>query len=181
MSKQTTNSSSTKDKKNQGVTHQEHPIDPVFDENSTILILGSFPSVLSRKNAFFYGHPSNRFWKVLSTLFCEELPLTMEEKKNFLKKHHIAVWDVIQSCDIKGSDDGSIQHVVPNDLSRILQHAQIQAIYTNGKAAHTLYYQYLYETIKMDATLLPSTSPRNASYHFERLIVEWAKIKEQCI
>lgn len=163
------------------LTHQEHTIDPVFDENSNILILGSFPSVLSRKNAFFYGHPNNRFWVILSTLFCEELPITIDEKKALLKKHHIALWDVIASCDIKGSDDSSIKNVIPNDLTIILNKAKINKIYVNGATAYKLYYKYLYKELNIEVELLPSTSPRNAAFNLDKLITVWTKIKDECI
>ena len=114
----------------------EHTINPVYDENSRILILGSFPSVKSREQKFFYGHKQNRFWKVVSGILGCEVPQTIEEKKEMLLKHHIAVWDVIQSCEIEGSSDASIRDVIPNDLSEILRTADIQAIYTNGGKAY---------------------------------------------
>ena len=111
----------------------QHPIEPVYDKNSRILILGSFPSVKSREAGFFYGHPQNRFWKVLSSIYGCEVPVTIEEKKTFLHENHIAVWDVIRSCDIEGSSDSSIKNVVVNDLGRILNCADIRQIYVNGK------------------------------------------------
>lgn len=153
-----------------------HPIAPIFDENSKILILGSFPSVRSREQNFFYGHPQNRFWKVMSTLFDCPLPKTVEEKKSFLQKKGIALWDVIASCKIKGSSDSSIKDVVPNDLSRILATADIRAIYTNGKTAQKYYDIYLKKELGTDALCLPSTSPANAAYSFERLCEEWNTI-----
>ncbi len=158
--------------------HQEHNISPVFNEKSTILILGSFPSVLSRESAFFYGHPKNRFWQVLATLFHVTLPMTIDEKKNLLFQHHIALWDVIASCEIKGSADSTIQNIVPNDLNVILNFAKINTIYVNGKTAYMLYYKYIYPTIQKEAILLPSTSPANARYRLEQLCEEWKKIKE---
>ena len=146
-----------------------HNIPPVFDENSKILILGSFPSVKSRETEFFYGHPQNRFWKVLSAITNENVPQTIEEKRNFLLRNNIAVWDVIQSCDIHGSSDSSIKNVIPNDISKITSTADIKQIYTNGTTAHKLYLKY----IGKDAIKLPSTSPANAAYSLERLIKEW--------
>lgn len=116
----------------------QHPIEPIYDKASKILILGSFPSVKSREEGFFYGHPQNRFWKVLSKVFETEIPLTIQEKKAFLHNNHIAVWDVIQSCDIKGSSDSSIKNVIPNDLSQILDYANIKQIFVNGKKAEQL-------------------------------------------
>ena len=112
-----------------------HPIPPVFDAHSEVLILGSFPSVKSRESGFFYGHPQNRFWKVTAAVFSEETPVTVEEKKAFLLRNHIAVWDVIGSCEIEGSSDATIRDVTVNDLDIILKKADIKAIYVNGKKA----------------------------------------------
>lgn len=153
----------------------QHPIEPVYDENSKILILGSFPSVKSREEGFFYGHPQNRFWKVLAAVYEGEVPETIAEKKAFLHKNHIAVWDVICSCDIVGSSDSSIRNVVPNDLSRILNHANIKQIFVNGKKAEQLYKKYIFPSVKREAVCLPSTSPANAAWNLERLIREWEK------
>ena len=156
-----------------------HTIDPVFDEDSKILILGSFPSVKSRETSFFYGHPQNRFWKVTAAVFEEEIPETIQEKKDFLLKNHIAVWDVIHSCEIKGSSDASIENVAVNDLSIILDHSDIRQIYVNGKTAEKLYRKYMKETYKRDCISLPSTSPANAAWSLEKLIEEWKKIRER--
>ncbi len=155
-----------------------HPIDPVWDENSKILVLGSFPSVKSRETSFFYGHPQNRFWRVTSAVAGSPLPVTVEEKKEFLLSHGIAVWDVIASCDIVGSSDASITNVTPNDLSPILTAANIKAIFTNGKTAHNLYQKYIKEKTGRDDVCLPSTSPANAAWTLERLISAWSEIKE---
>ncbi len=149
-----------------------HNIPPIFDENSEILILGSFPSVKSRETGFFYGHPQNRFWRVLAALENEETPQSIEEKKTFLLRNRIAVWDVIKSCDITGSSDSSIRNVVPNDILSILSASKIERIFTNGGTAHRLYRKY----IGNDAALLPSTSPANAAYSLDRLINEWSVI-----
>lgn len=111
----------------------QHEIPPVFDENSRVLVLGSFPSVQSRKAAFFYGHPQNRFWRVLSAVFGEPVPGDIPEKKALLLKHKVALWDVIASCDVTGSADASIKNVVPNDLSVLLSTANITHVYTNGQ------------------------------------------------
>ena len=154
----------------------EHPIMPVYDENSRILILGSFPSVKSREANFFYGHPQNRFWKVTSKVFGVPEPKTIEEKKAFLLSHGIAVWDVIASCDITGSSDSSIKHVVPNDLSLLLEHANIRTIFVNGKTAEKYYNKYIKDTIHRDAVCLPSTSPANAAWSLERLVDAWTQI-----
>lgn len=155
-----------------------HPIPPVYDENSKVLILGSFPSVKSREAQFFYGHPQNRFWKVVASVFEDELPETIQEKREFLISHNIAVWDVIHSCDITGSSDASIKNVVPNDLSIILNNANIRNIYVNGKTAYKYYEKYTKELIKREAICLPSTSPANAAWNMDRLISEWKVIKE---
>lgn len=155
-----------------------HPIAPVFDKDSKVLILGSFPSVRSREEGFFYGHPQNRFWKVTSQIFGEELPVTIDEKKAFLIRNHIALWDVIGSCEIDGSSDSSIRDVTVNDLSVILDVADIRAIFLNGKKAEQYYLKYLFPILKRDAVCLPSTSPANAAWNLEKLITVWEAISE---
>jgi hypoxanthine-DNA glycosylase len=155
-----------------------HPIDPVFDKESKVLILGSFPSVKSREAMFFYGHPQNRFWKVIASIYDENIPTTLEEKKALLLRNHIAVWDVIASCDIEGSSDSSIKNVVPNDLSAILDNAQIKAIYVNGKTAEKYYRKYIEKKINRKAICLPSTSPANAAWNIEKLLDVWKCIKD---
>lgn len=159
----------------QTVTHQ---FEPVFDEHSKVLILGTFPSVKSREQNFYYGHPQNRFWKVLANLTGCEVPGTVEEKKKFLLSEHIAVWDVIAKCDIIGSSDSSIRNVVPADLSRILDHAPIRQIYANGGKAYELYQKYAYPITGREIVKLPSTSPANAAWQMERLLEAWAAVKE---
>ena len=154
----------------------EHPIRPVYDKNSRILILGSFPSVKSREANFFYGHPQNRFWKVLAAVFEAEVPVTVEEKRAFLLAHGVAVWDVIKSCDIVGSSDSSIKNVVPNDLREILNTAEIARIFVNGKTAEQYYKKYIEKEIGRKATCLPSTSPANAAWSVEKLVAEWRQI-----
>lgn len=153
----------------------QHPIEPIYDKNSKILILGSFPSVKSREEGFFYGHPQNRFWRVLSAVYKVETLLTIEEKKKFLLENHIAVWDVIQSCDIVGSSDSSIKNVVPNDLQKILDEALIDKIFVNGKKAEQLYKKYIQLEIGREAICLPSTSPANAAWSLENLVEKWSK------
>ena len=155
-----------------------HPISPVFDKDSKALILGSFPSVRSREEGFFYGHPQNRFWKVTSRIFGEELPVTIEEKKAFLIRNHIALWDVIGSCEIDGSSDSSIRDVTVNDLSVILDTADIRAIFLNGKKAEQYYLKYLFPVLKRDAVCLPSTSPANAAWSLDKLTDAWKVIKD---
>lgn len=161
------------------MTHVIHEIPPVYDDRSKILILGSFPSVKSREGQFFYHHKQNRFWKVLSTIVNDVLPETIDQKKDFLLKNHIAVWDVIASCDIEGSSDSSIKNAVPNDFSDILKAAPIRKIYTNGGTAYKLYHKYCEKVTGIKAMKLPSTSPANASYSLDRLISEWKVIADQ--
>lgn len=153
-----------------------HTIDPVYDAHSKVLILGSFPSVKSREQQFFYGHKQNRFWRVLAQVLECETPTDIPQKKTMLIEHQIAVWDVIASCEITGSSDASIRDVKPNDLSRILACADIQAIYTNGGKAYQLYQKYIYPVTGREAYLLPSTSPANAGYSLERLVEAWKVI-----
>ncbi len=146
-----------------------HPFLPLYDDHSKILILGSFPSVKSREQMFFYGHKQNRFWKVLAALFCVETPQTVEEKTAFLLSHHIALWDVIASCDIVGSADSTIKNVTSNDLSPILKTASIRQIFVNGNTAKTYYDKYTLPVTNREAIVLPSTSPANAAWSLERL------------
>ena len=155
-----------------------HTFEPVFDENSKILILGTFPSVKSREGRFFYHHKQNRFWKVLSTIVNDVLPETIDEKKDFLLKNHIAVWDVIASCDIEGSSDSSIKNAVPNDFSDILKAAPIRKIYTNGGTAYKLYHKYCEKVTGFEAVKLPSTSPANCRVSYEELYEAYSVIQE---
>ncbi|MBR7061015.1 MAG: DNA-deoxyinosine glycosylase [Eubacterium sp.] len=152
-----------------------HPIEPVYDKNSKILILGSFPSVKSREQGFFYGHPQNRFWRVLAGVFQTETPNTIEDKKRFLIENGVALWDVIHSCEIVGSSDSSIKNAVPNDIKGILKDSNIQFVFTNGKTADRLYKQYIEPDTEMSAVCLPSTSPANAAWSLEMLIDRWSK------
>lgn len=156
----------------------EHPIPPLWSADSKTLILGSFPSVKSREAGFFYGHPQNRFWRVCAAVFSDAVPETIEEKKRFILSHGLALWDVIASCDIEGSADSSIRGALPNDIGVILQGAGIRRIFVNGKTAEKLYHQYLYPKYHIPAVALPSTSPANASWSLERLIVAWRLIAE---
>ena len=150
-----------------------HNIEPVYDRDSRILILGSFPSVKSREAAFFYHHPQNRFWKVLAGVCREPVPETIEDKKSFLHRNHIAVWDVIASCTITGSSDASIRDVVPNPLEMILSEADIRKIFCNGKTAGKMYVRYQQEKLGREAAVLPSTSPANAAWTLEKLLQVW--------
>ena len=161
------------DKVKPGYQHVEHTFEPVYDEHSEILILGTFPSVKSRENNFYYGHPQNRFWRLIAGLTKEPVPETTEEKKALLLKHHIAIWDVVQSCDIIGSSDSSIKNVVPADIARILRESSIEKIYANGDKAYRLYKKYCEKETGKKAEKLPSTSPANAIFTLDRLTESW--------
>ena len=155
---------------------QVHPFDPIYDENSRILILGTFPSVKSREVQFYYGHPRNRFWKTLAAVLQDEIPQTVEEKIRFLKTHHIALWDTCAACDIDGSADATIRRTVPNDIRPILKTADIRAIFCGGKTAGRLYETHIYPLTGIKATVLPSTSPANAACTDAMLIDAWSAI-----
>lgn len=155
-----------------------HPIPPLYDENSRILILGSFPSVKSREQSFFYGHPQNRFWRVIAAVLGEAVPVTVEEKRRVILGHNLALWDVIASCEIEGSADSTIRGVTPNDLSPILNTAAIERIYVNGRTAEKYYKKYTEPAISRPAVCLPSTSPANAAWNVERLVGAWKVIIE---
>ena len=153
-----------------------HPFPPLYDKNSKILILGSFPSVKSREQKFFYGHPQNRFWRVTASVFGCEVPQAVSEKREFLLKNRIALWDVIASCEIEGSSDASVTNVTPNDISPILDGADIQKIFTNGKTAFKFYKKYTKNFVGREAFCLPSTSPANAIWSIEALTRAWSVI-----
>lgn len=157
--------------------HIFHPISPVWDENSKVLILGSFPSVKSRENGFFYGHKQNRFWKVLAAVFDCNVPETIAEKKRLLLQNGVALWDVIASCDITGSADSSIKNAKPNDILPIIMKSKITAVFVNGNTAAKLYEKYLFPKTKIKAIVLPSTSPANARFTLEMLTEKWSIIK----
>ena len=157
--------------------HVQHTINPIYNKKSNILILGTFPSVKSRENKFFYSHPQNRFWKIIAYITnTSPVPSTIDEKKNMLLNNKIALFDVIKSCDITGSSDTSIKNVEPWDLSIILDACNIKKIYANGNKAYELYMKYCYNNLKRSIIKLPSTSPANASFNFERLLSEWSQI-----
>ena len=180
-------------------TRIDHPIPPTFDADSEVLILGSFPSVKSRESGYFYGHPQNRYWKVLAALFGDAVPQTVEEKRAFLLRHHVAAWDVIASCTIEGSSDASIRDVVPNDLRPILGGSRVRRIFVNGKTAERMFRKYTEPALRawldetaacapagtedaerfahlLPAVCLPSTSPANAAWSLERLTEAWKVI-----
>ena len=156
--------------------HIVHSFEPVYDKDSEILILGTLPSVKSRENNFYYGHKQNRFWKVLATLLKAPLQDTIEENKAMLLAHRIALWDVIQSCDIKGSSDSSIKNVQPTDIGMILEKTNVTQIYANGNKAGQLYKRYQFPVTGIEATVLPSTSPANAAWSLARLCEAWETI-----
>ncbi len=153
-----------------------HPFPPFYRPDSHILILGSFPSVKSREQMFFYGHPQNRFWRVLAAVFSDAVPASISEKQAFLERHRVALWDSIGRCTIEGSADSSIRDVVPNDLSVILNVAPIAAIYCNGKSSFACYNRYILPSLRCEAILLPSTSPANAAWSLDRLTDAWRRI-----
>lgn len=159
-----------------GYTRVKHTFEPVYDENSRVLILGSFPSVKSRETNFYYGHPQNRFWKLLARLLNEPVPETIEEKKSMLLNHGIAVWDVVSECDIHGSSDMSICNVIPANLNQVLREAEIDLIIANGTTAYKLYQTYCEEHTGREAVKCPSTSPANAVFTLDRLEETWGEV-----
>ena len=150
-----------------------HTFEPVYDKNTRILILGTFPSVKSREYGFYYGHPQNRFWRVLSGITDSQLPVSIQEKKEFLLSHHIGIWDVIKSCTIKGSDDSSIKNVVPTDIMPIIRNSKITRVFCNGSTSGKYYKRYQQKDTGIEAVVLPSTSPANAAFSLEKLIKAW--------
>ena len=155
----------------------KHTFGPLYDRDSRLLILGSFPSVKSREAGFFYGHPQNRFWKVIAALTSSDVPTTIDEKKHLLHTSHIALWDTIWQCDIIGSSDSSIRNVIPTDLSQILKEADIRQIFCNGATSARLFKRYQEPVLGRSAIRLPSTSPANAACSIERLIREWEPVR----
>lgn len=153
-----------------------HPIEPLYGRNSEILILGSFPSVKSREQEFFYAHPQNRFWRVMASICDSPIPETVNEKTDMILNNGFALWDVIHSCDITGSSDSSIKNVVPNNINIILDNAEIKKIFVNGKKAESLYKKYIEKTVGIKAVVLPSSSPANALWTLDRLTAEWKRL-----
>ena len=158
-------------------TRIDHPFGPLYGENSRILILGSFPSVKSREQNFFYGHPQNRFWKVIAALYGQETPKTIPEKRKLILDNGLALWDSIASCVITGSSDASIRDVRANDLRVILDSSPIEKICCNGRKSHEMYQKYIQNEIGREVICLPSTSPANAQFSLEKLIEAWSVIK----
>ena len=155
-----------------------HPFEPVFDNRSRVLILGSFPSVRSREEGFYYGHPQNRFWRVIAAVYGEAVPADLPAKKRLLIDHQLALWDAAAQCDIEGSRDSSISNTVPTDLSVILDRAEIRRVLCNGQTAAKLYHRYQEPLTGIPAVTLPSTSPLNASWSLDRLTEAWRKALE---
>lgn len=154
----------------------KHTFDPVWNQHSEILILGTFPSVKSRENHFYYGHPQNRFWKLIASIYEEAVPETVDEKKELILKHHLAVWDVIDQCDIIGSSDSSIRNVIPCDLTVMLSQSNIHTVIANGAKAYDLYQKYQLPNTGLKAHKLPSTSPANAAWSLQRLQEAWGSV-----
>lgn len=159
------------------ISHIVHPFEPVFDENWRILILGSLPSVKSRENNFYYSHPKNRFWRLLSEIYLSDFPESITEKKSLLLDNGIALWDSVMECDIHASSDSSIKNVVPTDLSLIFDSCDIRKVYANGALSAKIYNKYQKSIYQKDITVLPSTSPANASWSFDKLKEKWQIIK----
>lgn len=156
-----------------------HTLKPVYYKDSKVLILGSMPSIKSREVGFYYSHPKNRFWKTLEKVYNEKIGNTKQEKIVFLKKHYIALFDVLKSCDILASSDNSIKNPIPNDLTPILKKSNIKAIFTTGQKAYTLYQKYCYQDTKIKAIPLPSTSPANCPKGIqEKLEVAYSQIRK---
>lgn len=159
-----------------GYTRVRHEFEPVYNADSKILILGSFPSVKSRETNFYYGHPQNRFWKLMAQLLHAPVPETIDEKKTLLLEHGIALWDVVSECDIHGSSDLSICNVIPANINEVLRAADIELIIANGATAYKLYQKYCLEHTGREAVKCPSTSPANAVFSLERLAENWGEV-----
>ena len=157
----------------------QHPFGPLCSEHSRVLILGSFPSIKSREQNFFYGHPQNRFWKVIASLYGAPLPRTIDEKTALILQNDLALWDTIASCEIVGSSDASIKNIIANDLTVILDKSSIHRIYCNGHKSYELFHKLIEPQLGREAICLPSTSPANAQWSLERLIEAWSVIKQQ--
>lgn len=156
-----------------------HELEPIYYKDSKILILGSIPSVKSREEGFYYAHPQNRFWKVIAKVYEENVPNTIEEKKEFLRRNKIALWDVLASCNIESSSDASIKNVKVNNIGKVIKQSNIEKIYTTGKKAYEIYQKKVFPKTKIPAIYLPSTSPANASFHYEKLVEKYEIIKKE--
>lgn len=156
----------------------EHPFPPVYDQASRVLILGSLPSERSRQEGFFYGHPRNRFWQVISLLLDEPLPQTISQKRALLLRRHVALWDVISRCEITGSSDASIRSVTPSDLRGLVADSTVAHVFLNGQAAARVYRRYHSDTLSLPCTVLPSTSPANAACSLPCLLAAWQVVAD---
>ena len=156
-----------------------HPFGPLYNEHSKGLILGSFPSVKSREQEFYYGHPQNRFWSVVATVFGQPKPRTIEEKTALILDHDLALWDSIACCEITGSSDASIKNAKPNDISIILENSNVEQVFCNGRKSYDLYRKYIEPSTGMKAVYLPSTSPANAQWTMNRLVEAWSVINSE--
>ena len=154
----------------------EHPFGPVFGPESRVLILGSFPSVKSREQQFYYGHPQNRFWKVAAAVFGQEVPRTVPEKRALILENGLALWDAVASCEITGSSDASIRNVRPNDVRKLLEQCPVERFFCNGRKSFEMYNRYILPDTGREAVCLPSTSPANAQWSLERLTAAWSEI-----
>lgn len=158
--------------------HVEHPLPPVVDAGSRVLLLGTMPSPQSREQGFHYGNPHNRFWRVVAGLWDEEVPPTIEGKRALILRHHLALDDVLLGCTIEGASDASIRDPEPNDLSRVLKVAPIERIFCTGSASARLYARYVEPLTGIPATKLPSTSPANARWHLDALVEAYGVVRE---
>lgn len=156
-----------------------HPFPPLFGAGSDTLILGSFPSVRSREAMFFYGHPQNRFWRVLAAVYSEAVPVSVDEKKALVLRHGLALWDSVRSCTVTGSSDGSVKNIVPNDIGFVIANSRIERIFCNGALSYSVYEKHIRPAVGIEAVKLPSTSPANAAYSLEKLVSEWMMIDKK--
>ena len=157
-------------------THVTHEFPALYDHESRVLLLGSIPSPKSREMAFYYGHPQNRFWKVMATVLGESVPETIAQKKAMLKKHHVALWDVLDSCTIVGASDTSIEDPVPNNIKELVKKSKVSRIFCTGATAYNLYQKFCAKEVGIDAVKLPSTSPANCAVSLEKLVEAYKKV-----
>lgn len=158
------------------MTKVNHELNPIYNKDSKVLILGTIPSVKSRELGFYYSHSQNRFWNILADLFNEKIPFTIKEKKDFLIRHHIALWDVLKECDIENSSDNSIKNPIINDINLIIKDSNIKAIFTTGRKATDLYNRYCYQKTNIKCIYLPSTSPANCAIKYNELKDKYCRI-----
>lgn len=160
-------------------THVTHEFEALYDKDCKVLILGSIPSPKSREQAFYYGHPQNRFWKVMATVLGEKEPQTIEDKTKMMLENHIALWDSLEECDIKGAGDSSIKNPVPTDIPKLIKKTKIKAIFCTGTASYNYYQKLNMPHTGIEAVKLPSTSPANCSVSFEKLVESYKIIKKE--